>query len=86
MPSRASTSLLRNRQGNINSIVFYMCQCPHGLVPHCYAFEAGVDATVRGVSMPSRASTSLLLRKVMKNIKDFNECQCPHGLVPHCYR
>ena len=38
-----------------------MCQCPHGLVPHCYPLEQAIyrDLTLI-VSMPSRASTSLL--------------------------
>ena len=37
------------------------------------------------VSMPSRASTSLLHRE-MELFQQINEvCQCPLGLVPHCY-
>ena len=39
-----------------------LCQCPLGLVPHCYdGSSTWVDAKRRTmVSMPSRASTSLL--------------------------
>ena len=37
------------------------CQCPHGLVPHCYSIGDGGRLTSSAfVSMPSRASTSLL--------------------------
>ena len=60
MPSRASTSLLR--EIDLSSITpLVMCQCPHGLVPHCYG-TVGNATKMKfiGVSMPSRASTSLL--------------------------
>ena len=41
-----------------------MCQCPHGLVPHCYGRRSYYEIIWRkSVSMPSRASTSLLQRK-----------------------
>ena len=42
----------------------WVCQCPLGLVPHCYKSYCykGGDPRV-GVSMPSRASTSLLQRR-----------------------
>ena len=40
---------------------FYECQCPHGLVPHCYNEEGYKSNHILLVSMPSRASTSLLL-------------------------
>ena len=36
------------------------CQCPLGLVPHCYVITAVVNGDRLSVSMPSRASTSLL--------------------------
>ena len=41
---------------------------------------------MRCVSMPSRASTSLLQNPVAA-VRDENGevCQCPLGLVPHCY-
>ena len=59
MPSRASTSLLRYYDRY--KVMDVACQCPLGLVPHCYALDA-LDIEERGivVSMPSRASTSLL--------------------------
>ena len=38
------------------------------------------------VSMPSRASTSLLLQDSYDGRgTDTFRCQCPLGLVPHCY-
>ena len=36
MPSRASTSLLHDI-ALAQWLCENMCQCPHGLVPHCYA-------------------------------------------------
>ena len=61
MPSRASTSLLRGNKYIREDERGLQCQCPHGLQPHCYVEGDGsfaITATV--VSMPSRASTSLL--------------------------
>ena len=37
MPSRASTSLLRAVNGDEKERLGVGCQCPHGLVPHCYS-------------------------------------------------
>ena len=37
------------------------CQCPHGLVPHFYRDNNDEYDPAGPVSMPSRASTSLLL-------------------------
>ena len=64
MPSRAYTSLL-------HGVTYYnynqekLCQCPHGLIPHCYVtwrrYSTNDDDEV---SMPSRAYTSLLLPMV----------------------
>ncbi len=63
-----------------------MCQCPHGLVPHFYQQEQQQQEQLIKVSMPSRASTSLLRRFTDDEHPGFwNVCQCPHGLVPHCY-
>ena len=42
MPSRASTSLLPITIITNQSTRNYMCQCPHGLVPHCYVEDQGV--------------------------------------------
>ena len=60
MPSRASTSLLRLACQEETTFIS-MCQCPHGLVPHCYQMNPMKKrAVLQRVSMPSRASTSLL--------------------------
>ena len=87
MPSRASTSLLRNTPFDV-FCDWERCQCPHGLVPHCYTKCAWRkrNTTPSGVSMPSRASTSLLLSKAERGARYGLRCQCPHGLVPHCYQ
>ena len=38
-----------------------LCQCPLGLIPHCYELNSDLkDMTEFDVSMPSRAYTSLL--------------------------
>ena len=45
----------------VKKTVAISCQCPHGLVPHCYEhFIKMIMEAVEKVSMPSRASTSLL--------------------------
>ena len=85
MPSRASTSLLPGKT-TAKYVKPYLCQCPHGLVPHCYAKEGLPIADIADkVSMPSRASTSLLRDIGYLIICGNKKCQCPHGLVPHCY-
>ena len=61
MPSRASTSLLHEMIYENSLAVKSKCQCPHGLVPHCYKVLMKTAAEqYEDVSMPSRASTSLL--------------------------
>ena len=83
MPSRASTSLLPAsirqllllwlrcqcphglvphcyEDKHLYALINLVCQCPHGLVPHCYTMSGDVSAEFNNVSMPSRASTSLL--------------------------
>ena len=61
MPSRASTSLLHMYHGSKEVWEAPMCQCPHGLVPHCYSKPPYLNEEgYKSVSMPSRASTSLL--------------------------
>ena len=71
MPSRASTSLLQ--KGDLTGIdPILACQCPHGLVPHCYKVLMKTAAEqYEDVSMPSRASTSLL-----QKIDKINELIC----------
>ena len=60
MPSRASTSLLLIcREVALRRTV--LCQCPLGLVPHCYyGLQIKGKHLLHIVSMPSRASTSFL--------------------------
>ena len=61
MPSRASTSLLQINE-NKCPMLYNKCQCPLGLVPHCYQLAAaGLTKEGMFVSMPSRAVTSFLL-------------------------
>ena len=85
MPSRASTSLLRE-QYSVSLEESMVCQCPLGLVPHCYVYYTLFTSVLRIVSMPSRASTSLLrISRCVSHRRDANWCQCPLGLVPHCY-
>ena len=65
----------------------FRCQCPLGLIPHCYNDYEEIDLRAnRTVSMPSRAYTSLLLIYFFLGNCDTNlVCQCPLGLIPHCY-
>ena len=69
MPSRANASLLRAANYGYNAGYDTACQCPHGLMPHCY-FEMFIPRinVVDIVSMPSRANASLLQKaKTVKN-------------------
>ena len=44
------------------SLMDQPCQCPHGLIPHCYLLVSLMISSMKLiVSMPSRAYTSLLL-------------------------
>ena len=36
MPSRANASLLLSGAGCIHAQAYIQCQCPLGLMPHCY--------------------------------------------------
>ena len=67
MPSRASTSLLPLALAKYISVHGGRCQCPLGLVPHCYSNPLDIENGFRTVSMPSRASTSLLRKEKQKN-------------------
>ena len=83
MPSRASSSFLPegrkmevNSKGSVNALSGFI------LISTVAAEEdAGEGCTV---SMPSRASSSFLLRNVVLN-KNEKKCQCPLGLHPHFY-
>ena len=88
MPSRASTSLLPMNSMILKFSHLLTCQCPLGLVLHCYTDdEDDEDHDNNLVSMPSRASTSLL-HDIASEVRVDKEtaCQCPLGLVLHCYR
>ena len=87
MPSRASTSLLPMNSMILKFSHLLTCQCPLGLVLHCYTDdEDDEDHDNNLVSMPSRASTSLL-HDIASEVRVDKEtaCQCPLGLVLHCY-
>ena len=61
MPSQTSTSLLQKESMPTESVLL-TCQCPHGLMPHCYENRPSIQLPNRLiVSMPSRANASLLL-------------------------
>ena len=61
MPSRANASLLL-LIGLIICFFAFLCQCPHGLMPHCYPKIPRLEKNKPpySVSMPSRANASLL--------------------------
>ena len=60
MPSRAYTSLLQLCRRTSKKYNDKMCQCPLGLIPHCYHQQCCLLTQKHIVSMPSRAYTSLL--------------------------
>ena len=60
MPSRAYTSLLQLCRRTSKKYNDKMCQCPLGLIPHCYEIKEKTYNWFCEVSMPSRAYTSLL--------------------------
>ena len=62
MPSRACTSLLLYMEHKEGADVL-VCQCPLGLIPHCYMMlSRWLKLLKHSVSMPSQAYTSLLLK------------------------
>ena len=63
MPSRANASLLHvSIPVNLGPSEI-VCQCPHGLMPHCYREKVFILSLLIRVSMPSRANASLLPRR-----------------------
>ena len=91
MPSRASTSLLHYRITVRDDKSLSMCQCPHGLVPHCYGRRSYYEIIWRkSVSMPSRAYTSLLLEKTGflggKTLQVSMPSRAYTSLLPHITR
>ena len=85
MPSRANASLLQWIKSR-KCISVILCQCPHGLMPHCYLLPFSIFFSRYGITcqcphglMPhcyDQKSRRIILHKL---------CQCPHGLMPHCY-
>ena len=67
MPSRANASLLLVTPEDMPMVVT-TCQCPLGLMPHCYSRGEMIPMDLFVVSMPSRANASLL-RVIMKAYK-----------------
>ena len=64
------------------------CQCPHGLIPHCYNHE---DICNVFVSYLCQCPHGLIPHCYVRRNKPIKEgkrklCQCPHGLIPHCYK
>ena len=59
MPSRANASLLLVTPEDMPMVVT-TCQCPLGLMPHCYSRGEMIPMDLFVVSMPSRANASLL--------------------------
>ena len=60
MPSRAYASLLQSKAAGNEQVPAATCQCPHGLMPHCYLTDNYYLINAFSVSMPSRAYASLL--------------------------
>ena len=86
MPSRASTSLLLLPSLTSEKDRKLRCQCPHGLVPHCYYRDgyyvvgnAGECQCPHGL-VPHCYTVEKRMQSILNSW-----CQCPHGLVPHCY-
>ena len=65
----------------------YLCQCPHGLLPHFYHGNTMIRKTVH---LRCQCPHGLLphfyglLSEDYKIAADL-KCQCPHGLLPHFY-
>ena len=85
MPSRAYTSFLRKRNDNelaVNDVCVNALMGLYLISTYTQVYNMGRNLIV---SMPSRASTSLLQEKGASRSQEDQLCQCPHGLVPHCY-
>ena len=54
-----------------------MCQCPHGLMPHCYRSNFRTWNYHWNVSMPSRANASLLRRIYERRITESIKVSMP---------
>ena len=66
--------------------VLKLCQCPLGLVPHCYMIAARTNfASSLGVNALSGQYLIATLPGYQKVSHLTSRCQCPLGLVPHCY-
>ena len=66
-----------------------MCQCPHGLMPHCYRSNFRTWNYHWNVSMPSRANASLLRRiyerRITESIKVSMPSRANASLLHRCY-
>ena len=86
MPSRASTSLLLLPSLTSEKDRKLRCQCPHGLVPHCYTTHTEFKDVNRTMCQcPHGLVPHCYYRDGYYVVGNAGECQCPHGLVPHCY-
>ena len=72
-------------KGLAAALAVLSCQCPLGLMPHCYLTLLAFWNVANQVSMPSRAYASLLRLHRVRITAQLIECQCPLGLMPHCY-
>ena len=63
-----------------------MCQCPLGLIPHCYGYRRGCYRR-RMRCVNALSGLYLIVTKYVKPYlaPDSVGCQCPLGLIPHCY-
>ena len=67
---------------------FILCQCPLGLVPHCYGnLESSLQqhGTTEMCQCPLGLVPHCYPDGSIFNELRSRECQCPLGLVPHCY-
>ena len=72
MPSRANASLLRGEMIPMDLFV-EVCQCPHGLMPHCYRSNYVKESFKEcHVSMPSRANASLLQERMTMSFVNYS--------------
>ena len=87
MPSRAYASLLPTKPLFICQIK-WLCQCPLGLMPHCYenSIYSLIAVAREGCQCPLGLMPHcyrLLIREYYQ--KGRKGVKCPLGLMPHCY-
>ena len=75
-----------NKNWEYVSMVHIRCQCPHGLIPHCYPIKPKFElATVASVNALTGLYLIATLKQAGFTTSEMAACQCPHGLIPHCY-